>query len=165
MASPSSPKSPSPAAREGLPEASPRVTVYELFKRHIQSLAGIPGEVSQFDQSEHGYEWRCEYEVGVCPPAAGGSAAGNKLQLHFSLIDLERQPIPAAVLYLVEQSRPSGSQERLMLPLEELAETHEQLNEELSRRGVTIEVLENASRFIAALNQVRDALGEDVNWA
>jgi hypothetical protein len=52
-----------------------------------------------------------------------------------------------------------------MLPLEEITETHEQLNEELSRRGATIEMLENASRFMTSLNQVREALGEDVNWA
>ena len=165
MASSSSPKSPSPVVREVRSEAAPRVTVYELFKRHIQLLAGIPGEVSQFDQSEHGYEWRCEYEVGVCSPPAAGSAGESKLQLHFSLIDLERQPLPAAVLYLVEQSLTSGAQERLMLPLEELADTHEQLNEELSRREATIEMLENGSRFIAALTQVREALGEEVNWA
>ena len=165
MASPSSPKSPSPILRERLPEATPRITVYELFKRHIQSLAGIPGEASQFDQSEHGYEWRCEYELGVCSPDHAGKAVEKVLQLHFSLIDLERQPIPAAVLYLVELSRESGPQSRLMLPLEELTETHEQLNEELSRRGATIEMLENASRFMTSLNQVREALGEDVNWA
>ncbi len=145
--------------QDARPERVARISVYDLFKRHIHLLADLPGEVSQFDQSEHGYEWRCEYDLGGSAPGQPG------VQLHFSLIDLERQPRPAAVLYLVGQARGSGGPERLMLPLEDLAETHEQLNERLSRDGATIAVLENASRFITALTRVREALGEEVNWS
>ena len=85
-----------------------RVTVYELFRRHIQSLAGLPGEKSQFDQSDFGYEWRCEFDIGLLATGPAPASGAGRLQLQFSLIDLERQVRPAAVLYLLDNGREPG---------------------------------------------------------
>ena len=160
MASFPSPKHSSNAEQGFHAESRGRLTVYGLFLRHMHLLAGLPGETSQFDQNEIGYEWRCEFEIGVIPPAVAQADMGHSLQLHFSLMDISRQPRPLAVLYLVEHE-----QSRLLLPLEDLAKTHEQLNERLAQRETTIEVFENANRFIAALTKVRESLGNDVVWS
>ena len=133
-----------------------RVTVYELFRRHIQALAGLPGEKSQFDQSDFGYEWRCEFDID---PGA------ESLQLQFSLIDLKRQMRPAAVLYLLDNGREPGNQERLLLPLGDLLDTHERLNEELVQRESSINAFENGNHFMAALAEVRKSLGSAVTWS
>ncbi|HDY82238.1 MAG TPA: hypothetical protein ENH48_04695 [Halieaceae bacterium] len=148
-------------------EAHERVTVHVLFMRHRQFLSGLPGEVSQFDQSDFGYEWRCEFEIGACSPAATQARAdiGHSLHLHFSLIDLDQQSKPAAVLYLVEHGHEQDTQDRLLLPLKDLTETHEQLNERLTQRHATIAVFDNAHRFIVALTKVRESLGNELAWA
>jgi len=142
-----------------------RVTVYGLFRQHIQSLAGLPGEKSQFDQSDFGYEWRCEFDIGVPSTGSAPLSGGADLQLQFSLIDLERQLRPAAVLYLVDNGQEPGSQDRLLLSLGDLLETHEQLNRELVQREVSINAFENGNRFIAALARVRESLGSGVTWS
>ena len=114
----------------------------------MHCLAGLPGEVSEFQQNRFGYEWRCEYELD----------SSHGFQLQFSLVDLQGQRRPAAVLYLV------GQDERIGLSLEELNATHEQLNGELTRRGASIETLEKAHEFISALAQVKDTLGDALSW-
>jgi hypothetical protein len=118
----------------------------------MQCLAELPGQVSEFFQSEFGYEWRCEFDLE--DPRA--------LQLHFSLVDMEAQQRPAAVLYLVDSSE-AGPQ-RLPLSLVSLDDTHEQLNGDLNRRGVSVGTLEQAQRFISALVDVRESLGESLDW-
>jgi hypothetical protein len=125
-----------------------RVDVYQLYREQMPCLAALPGQVSEFQQNQFGYEWRCGFELD----ATGG------WQLQFSLVDLQGRQRPAAVLYLV------GPEERVGLSLEELNATHEQLNGELARRGASIETLERAHEFISALAQVRDALGDAVSW-
>jgi hypothetical protein len=69
------------------------------------------------------------------------------------------------VLYLVEHDQDQGDCNRLPLPLNDLTETHEQLNECLTQRETTIEVFDNANRFIVALEKVRESLGNEVAWA
>lgn len=162
MASFSSPGVPMRGVPDARPESPQRITVYGLFRRHLPFLAGLPGEKSQFYQSDFGCEWRCEFYIGTCPPASGRTNSGNALQLHFSLIDIERQARPVAVLYLVEQAMEEPGQDRLLLPLDDLAATHELLNENLVGRGATIEAFENANHFIAALTKVRVSLGDEV---
>lgn len=146
------------------PAFSQPTTVYEIFGRHMQALASLPGEVSEFDQSEFGYEWRCEFEIGVYTDSSSRAEAKHSPQLHFSLVDLEQQPNPAAVLYLITGEQEQGRQDRLMLPLEDLSETQEKLNAELARRDATLDMLNNADRFIAALSDLKDLLGSDVVW-
>ena len=131
-----------------------QITVDTLFRRHRQFLSSLPGEISQFDQSDFGYEWRCECDIG------------NAFQLHFSLIDLERQNRPAAVLYLVRTGQEQGTQDRLLVPLEDLSETQEQLNGQLAHSDTaTIEVLEKVNHFILELAKVKKSLGNEVTWA
>ena len=125
-----------------------RVNVYQLYREQMHCLAGLPGEVSEFQQNRFGYEWRCEFDID----------RRLGLLLQFSLVDLERQERPAAVLYLL------GPDDRLALSLEELNATHEQLNGELVRRGARIETLEKAHEFVAALVKVRDMLGDSLSW-
>jgi hypothetical protein len=148
-------------------ELQTRVTVYDLFLYCRQFLSGLPGEISQFEQSDFGYEWRCEFEIAACAPAIAQTRAdhGHSLHLHFSLIDLDRHLRPAAVLYLVEHDQDQGDYNRLPLPLNDLTETHEKLNECLIQRETTIEVFDNANRFITALTKVRESLGNEVAWA
>ena len=165
MASFPSPKYSSNAEQGFQAESRGRFTVYGLFLHHMHLLAGLPGETSQFDQSEFGYEWRCEFEIGVIPPAVAQADMGHSLQLHFSLMDIYRQSRPLAVLYLVEHGQEQGLHDRLLLPLEDLTETHEQLNQHLAQKEASIEVFENANRFIAALTKVRESLGNEVVWA
>jgi hypothetical protein len=69
------------------------------------------------------------------------------------------------VLYLVEHDQDQGDYNRLPLPLNDLNETHEKLNECLIQRETTIEVFDNANRFIAALTKLRESLGHEVAWA
>ena len=69
------------------------------------------------------------------------------------------------MLYLVELDQNQDDYSRLPLPLNDLTETHEKLKERLTQREATIEVYENANRFIAALTKVRESLGNEVDWA
>jgi hypothetical protein len=69
------------------------------------------------------------------------------------------------VLYLVEHDQDQDDYNRLPLPLNDLNETHEKLNECLIQRETTIEVFDNANRFIAALTKLRESLGNEVAWA
>jgi len=142
-----------------------RISVYQLFLHHASVLAKLPGEVSQFDETGFGYEWRCEYRLGEGAPAGEGHSGGYTLKLHFSLVDMKGRMRPVAVLYVVEQGSGQSSQARQLLPLEDLAETHEVLNDHLARKQVSIDALEKASRFITALYGVRDAIGLEVDWA
>ena len=135
-----------PGFRDSAPA---RVNVYQLYREQMPCLAALPGQVSEFQQNRFGYEWRCEFELD--------EARGWRLQ--FSLIDLQGQQRPAAVLYLL-----LDQEERIGLSLEELNATHEQLNGELARRGASIEILEKAHEFISALAQVRETLGDSLSW-
>jgi hypothetical protein len=131
-----------------------QITVDTLFRRHRQFLSSLPGEISQFYQSDFGYEWRCE------------CAIENAFQLHFSLIDLERQDRPAAVLYLVKTGQEQDTQHRTLVPLEDLSESQEQLNEQLAHSDTaTIGVLEKVNHFILELAKVKQSLGNEVTWA
>ena len=98
-----------------------RTSVYELFRQHAPVLAGLPGEVSQFNETGFGYEWRCEYQLDA-QTSAGESPRDLRLQLHFSLMDLKNRRKPAAVLYLVEQDIDGDIRERHLLPLEDLGD-------------------------------------------
>ena len=145
--------------------ASPgRGSVYQVFRRHIRVLAGLPGHISEFDQHDFGYEWRCEFVVGYSTATARIERA-HPIELHFSLIDLEKRQTPAATLYLVVHGQKRDNQERLLLPLEDLAETHEQLNKALARRDASIEMLNSANHFMTALNDVKELLISDATWA
>jgi hypothetical protein len=132
-----------------------------------QVLSGLPGEISQFEQSDFGYEWRCECEIAACASTVPQARAnhGRSLHLHFSLIDLDRHLRPAAVLYLVDHDQDRGDYNRLPLPLNDLTESHEQLNECLAQREATIEAFDSANSFIAALTKVKGSLGSEVAWA
>jgi hypothetical protein len=141
------------------------ITVRGLFRRHLPVLAGLPGENSQFDQSQFGYEWRCEFNISASDTGEAPKSPENPLHLHFSLIDIDRQGRPAAALYLVEQLAGQSSPVRLMLPLEDLGETHEQLNKQLDQRQTSVAVYQNASRFIKSLSRVRKSLGTEATWA
>lgn len=165
MAQFSTPKASLHKAQPFRPTSLERVTVYDLFRRHLPLLSELPGERSQFTQTDIGYEWRCELELGVAPAAKGRLGAENRLYLHLSFVDLPGQRHPAAVLYLLEQRRESVSHERILLPLEDLSETQEQLNTELSQLAVSIEVYEKAHYFISALSRVKESLDSEVSWA
>jgi hypothetical protein len=147
------------------PTSLERVTVYDLFRRYLPLLSELPGERSQFNQTDIGYEWRCELELGIAPAAKGLDGVGNRLYLHFSFVDLPGQRHPAAVLYLLEQRRESASHERMLLPVEDLNETQEKLNAELSQLAVNIETHEKANHFISALSRVKESLDREVSWA
>jgi len=147
------------------PKSIGPISVYDLFRAHLQVLATLPGENSQFDQSQFGYEWRCEFDISAAEPNEALNAPQNRLHLHFSLIDIDRQGIPAAALYLVEQLPGQSSPERSMLSLEDLGETHEQLNKLLGQRQAPVAVYQNASRFIRSLSRVRESLGTEATWA
>ena len=129
-----------------------RVSVYEIYRQQIQCLAALPGQVSEFFQNEFGYEWRCQFDLED-PPGP---------QLQFSLVDMEAQQRPAAVLYLVDSD--DGGPQRLSLSMVSLDDTHEQLNRELIGRGVSVGTLEQAQRFMSALVDVRESLGESLDW-
>ena len=129
-----------------------RVSVYEIYRQQIHCLAGLPGQVSEFFQNEFGYEWRCQFDLEE-PPG---------LQLQFSLVDMEAQQRPVAVLYLVDLGE--AGPHRLSLSMVSLDDTHEQLNVELTRRGVSVGALEQAQQFISALVDVRESLGESLDW-
>jgi hypothetical protein len=165
MAQFSTPKASLHKAQSFRPTSLERVTVYELFRKYLPLLSGLPGERSQFNQTDIGYEWRCELELGVAPAAKGRLGAENRLYLHLSFVDLPGQRHPAAVLYLLEQRRESASHERMLLPVEDLNETQEKLNAELSQLAVNIEMHEKASHFISALNRVKESLDREVSWA
>ena len=147
-------------------ELQTRVTVYDLFLQCRQYLSGLPGEISQFEQSDFGYEWHCEFEISTCAPTATQTRAdyGHSLQLHFSLVDLDRHLRPAAALYLVEHDQEQDDYNRLPLPLSDLTETHEKLNQWLTQRGAAVEVFGNANRFITALTKAKESLGNEVAW-
>ena len=66
MASSHHPEYPSVSMQGFRAELQTRVTVYDLFKHCRQFLSGLPGEISQFEQSDFGYEWRCECEIAAC---------------------------------------------------------------------------------------------------
>jgi len=135
-----------------------KVSLFDLFQHYVPILSGLPGGTSQFDQTEIGFEWHCEFEIGA------GSTEQARLQIHFHLIDLEQLPKPAAVLYLVEAGENSQKQNRLPLPLANLTATHEQLNEQLAEKKASIEAFENAGNFILALANVRESLQGEVAW-
>ena len=141
-----------------------RTTLYELFPRHVRVLAGLPGEVSQFEETGIGHEWRCECRIGACETEDTPSPGEHLLKLHFSLLDMKGHQRPSAVLYLVQESEEQGVRERRLLPLDDLAETHEILNRHLAGKSASIDTLETASQFIAALGVVRDAIGSEVDW-
>jgi hypothetical protein len=147
------------------PASLQRVTVYELFQNYLPLLSELPGERSQFNQTDIGYEWGCDLALGVAPAAISRVEKENKLYLHFSLVDLPGQWHPAAVLYLLEQCQEPDDHERILLPLEDLSETHDQLNAELARLEVNIEIFEKANDFILALIRVRESLSSEVTWA
>lgn len=136
-----------------------RTTVFEIFRDHRRLMSLLPGEVSQFEQTDMGYEWRCELALGA---VAGTS---NELELHFSLVDLGGLPRPAAALYLVEHGVEGGEYDHLALTLEDLEQTHEQLNEQLASKGARIEALERAGSFMAGIISLRESLGPLVTWA
>lgn len=136
-----------------------RATVFEIFRDHRQLMSVLPGEVSQFEQTDVGYEWRCELALGT---AAGTS---NVLELHFSLVDLAGLPRPAASLYLVEHGVDEGKYDHLAIALEDLEQTHTQLNEQLGSKGARIEALERAGCFIDEVVKLRESLGHLVTWA
>jgi hypothetical protein len=135
-----------------------KVSLFDLFQQYVPILSGLPGGTSQFDQTEIGFEWHCEFEIGA------GSTEQARLQIHFHLIDLEQLPKPAAVLYLVEAAENSQKQNRLPLPLANLTATHEKLNEQLAEKKASIEAFENAGNFILALANVRESLQGEVAW-
>ena len=162
MATSTDPTAPGGKLGDRVSPAPARVTLYELFPRHIQLLAALPGEVSQFEETGYGYEWRCQCRLGPVP--AGDDGATAELQLHFSLVDLPAGTRPAAVLYLVEGQPGADGPRRRLLPLQDLADTQELINGELARRGATVGIMEEADRFIRQLARVRDGLGEDVDW-
>ena len=135
-----------------------RLSLFDLFQQYVPILSGLPGGTSQFDQTDIGFEWHCEFEIGA------GSTDQNRLQIHFHLIDLEPLPQPAAVLYLVETCENSKKQNRVPLPLESLNATHQQLNEHLAEKGASMEAFENAGNFILSLTSVRESLQGEVAW-
>jgi len=135
-----------------------KVSLFDLFQQYVPILSGLPGGTSQFDQTEIGFEWHCEFEIGMA------STEQARLQIHFHLIDLEQLSKPAAVLYLVEARENSKTQNRVPLPLESLTATQEQLNEHLAEKKASIEAFENAGNFILALANVRESLQGKVAW-
>jgi hypothetical protein len=154
-----------PNTPQGLYRApADRITVEELFARYMQFFARLPGDVSEFDQSELGYEWRCEFELGMSSTAINRPDAALSLQLHFSVVDLDRFSSPAAVLYLVACGPRREDKNRLPLSLQDLEDTQEQLNQELLRRDATLETFADADRFILALTSLKNAIADRVAW-
>lgn len=148
----------------GYAEPQSRRTVLDLFHRYMRLLSQLPGEVSQFEETGVGYEWRCQLDLGQF--ASGRSLQGVpcNVQLHFSLVDLDGGSKPLAVLYLVEQAQPSGWQERILLSLDNAQSLHDQLNASLSPLEPGMQTLEKAAAFVGALVVVRAALAGEVDW-
>lgn len=137
-----------------------RLTVCDVFQRHIHCLSALPGEISQFEETGVGYEWRCQMTL---QEAIVRGSAYVDLLLQFSLLDMEGRPRPAAVLFLVEQA--AAGQERLYVPLEDRDAVIEKLYELLLPRGGSIEAMTLVQGFVDALISVRNSLGSEVDWA
>ncbi|MEM8561615.1 MAG: hypothetical protein AAGF57_05235 [Pseudomonadota bacterium] len=150
-----------PGARLGkvvnLGVSQQRVSLYELFQRYVPVLSDLPGDRSQFDQTDLGCEWHCECDIGADP------AAGGDLQIHFHLIDLDTLTRPAAVLYLIEHPL-EKQQTRLPLPLENLTQTRDQLHDELAQCDAQAISFDKANAFVCALGRVKDRLRTEVTW-
>lgn len=142
-----------------------RITVDQLLLHHRELLSSLPGEVSHFDQNRFGYEWRCQFQLGAGTPVSDKSQPGNQrpLELHFSLMDLDRHPKPAAALCLVEYGT-QATPHRLFLSLVNLADTQDQLNEHLLQRNASVSMYENANRFIDALMEFRELVENQIVW-
>lgn len=141
-----------------------RQTVLDLFHRYMQPLSQLPGEVSQFEETGVGYEWRCQLDLGHQASGRALQGVSCSVQLHFSLVDLDGRSRPLAVLYLVEQAEAGGWQERILLSLENPQSLHEQLDGDLLPENPDIGSLEKATAFIGALVIVKATLGGEVDW-
>lgn len=139
-------------------------TVLDLFHRYIRPLSQLPGEVSQFEETGVGYEWRCQLDLGQFASGQAMQGVPCSVQLHFSLVDLDSGSKPLAVLYLVEQAQPSGWQERTLLSLDNPQSLHDRLSASLLPLNPTLASLEKAAAFIGALVVVTAALGVEVDW-
>ncbi|MEH6581512.1 MAG: hypothetical protein V7754_06215 [Halioglobus sp.] len=142
-----------------------RLTLLEIFPRHRNYLSALPGETSQFHQSNIGYEWRCEFQITPNRADDSPAARHDSLHLHFSLIDLEGYTRPAAVLSLISQGQLSEEFSRHVLPTEDMEQLPEQLNQLLSNSGAEIQEHERAAHFLAALSKLRESLGSEVLWS
>jgi len=142
-----------------------RITVDQLLLHYRELLSNLPGEVSHFDQNAFGYEWRCELQLDTNTPPLGNrqTHSNRPLELHFSLMDLDRHTKPAAALCLVEYGS-QATQHRLFIALGNLADTQEQLNEHLLQRNASVAVYENAHRFLAALTEFRGIVQDQIVW-
>lgn len=146
-------------------DLSGRITVDQLLLHHRDLLSDLPGETSHFDQNSFGYEWRCEFRL---EPDRAKSDADQQdrrrpLELHFSLMDMDRHVKPAAALCLVETGA-EATQHRLFLTLGNLSDTQEQLNEHLLHRDASVAMYENASHFIASLAEFRSIVQDKIIW-
>jgi hypothetical protein len=154
-----------PAARDGLaPAEAPRV--YELFRSHLRQFACLPGENSHFDQSDHGHEWRCEFELGICRPmpAVGDWSQAHSLQLNFCLVDMVGNERPAGVLYLMDCLAGRRCSNRLLYSMADLSATLDRINEQIGLWDGTVEMSLRANQFIEALAELKQALGARVSW-
>jgi len=131
-----------------------RITVFELFQHYVRILSALPGERSEFSQTEMGYEWQCQFDIGP-----------GTLQLHFHLIDLEALPAPAAALFLVEPGAAPGEPTRRAFPLEDLEHTHELLNRCLAEREASVEAFRQADLFLTELGLVKLSLPGEISWS
>ncbi len=136
----------------------------DLFHRFIRPLSQLPGEVSQFEETGVGYEWRCQIDLGRFASGQALPGVSCNVQLHFSLVDLDSGSRPLAVLYLVEQAQPSGWQERTLLSMGNPQSLHERVSASLLPLDPAPEALEKAAAFIGALVVVMAALGAEVDW-
>lgn len=151
-------------AHSAVTRPQPRRTVLDLFHRFIQPLSQLPGEVSQFEETGVGYEWRCQLDLGRFDSGHALPGVPCTVQLHFSLVDLDSGSRPLAVLYLVEQAQPSGWQERTLISLGNPRLLHERVNASLLPLAPTSTSLEKAAAFIGALVALTAALGGEVDW-
>lgn len=141
-----------------------RQTVLDLFHRYMQPLSQLPGEISQFEETGVGYEWRCQLDVGHVRSGRALQGVSCSVQLHFSLVDLDGRSRPLAVLYLVEQAEVGGWQERILLSLEHPQSLHDQLGAGLLPQNPDAQSLDKADAFVGALVVVKAALGGEVDW-
>jgi hypothetical protein len=135
-----------------------RTTVLELFQHYVRILSGLPGERSEFSQTEMGYEWLCQLELGA-------NAAGDSLQLSFHLVDLDVLPAPAAVLMLVESGGAGAESVRQSFSLEDLEQTREQFNRYLADAGATVAAFQQVGLFFEELTVIRGNLPQEISWS
>ena len=140
--------------------AGQRLSLKDIMERYFSVIAEIPGQDIEVRATDLGVERRCLYRIEVDAPA--GQASGSQIQLVFSLLDFDKRRRPIAVLVFEDTAT---DQPDVMLALDSLDDTHEQLNELLKSKGAPVAAFVLASAYIESLRKVKELVVRDIKWA